>query len=152
MMSNPHASGTAVYEGTQDIIGATDFGLTLEEVLGGAPIPPEGARIDVHVEGPLKGGLLNGSITATDYLYGRPDGRMCLYIRGVVTSDDGARISFLADGVATPQAEGPNMDLRENVTLFTSDTRYTWVNGLQIWGSGVVDNVNGKIEIKTWVA
>lgn len=150
-MSKPYESGTTVYEGTLDITGATDFGLTFEDVVGGAPIPPEGVRVDVHVEGPLKG-LLNGNITATDYLYGRPDGRMSLYIRGVVTTDDGARISFLADGVATPQADGPNMDLRENVTLFTSDTRYTWVNGLQIWGSGVVDNVNMKIEIKTWVA
>ncbi|MFT5032763.1 MAG: hypothetical protein ACI89D_001380 [Bermanella sp.] len=151
-MSSTYESGTMVYEGILDITGATDFGISLEAVVGGEPIPPEGVRIDVHVEGPLKGGLLNGHITATDYLYGRPDGRLSLYIRGVITTNDDARISFLADGVATPQADSPNMDLRENVTLHTSDPRYTWVNGLQIWGSGVADNLNQKITIKTWVA
>ena len=38
-------------------------------------------------------------------------------------------------------------ELRENVTLTTSEPDYAWVNPLQIWGPGTCDLAKGEVHI-----
>ncbi len=151
-MKSDLKSGTPIYECTLDITGVTDFGFSLERVLSGEALLPQGVRIDAAVSGDVTGDLINGRLTGIDYLYARADGRMELHIHTVINTQDSANLSMFADGIATPQGAGPNLDLRENATLFSGDSRYEWVNGLQIWGSGVVDLENQQVIVKTWVA
>jgi hypothetical protein len=42
-------------------------------------------------------------------------------------------------------------DLRENVTLTTSEPDYAWVNPLQIWAPGTVDVAKGEVHIRGYV-
>jgi hypothetical protein len=92
-------------------------------------------------------------VKATDYLSVRADGRFDLHIHGEITTGNGARIAFFADGVALPRpGGGPVFELRENVSLFTSVPEYRWVNPLQIWGVGTVDLSTQVIQIKGFSA
>lgn len=139
--------GEKIYEYEVEITGAVDFGVTLEAILTGqAAIPPSGARFDFGFAGRAEG-RLSGKLTGTDYYRLRPDGRGELNIRGVIETDDGARISMEATGVATPTATG--MDLVENVQLTTASPDYAWVNTRQIWAEGA--SADGKIRITGWL-
>ena len=69
-----------------------------------------------------------------------------------MTAPDGQKVAFSATGVATPREGSPISDLRENVTLFSACTDYTWVNGPQVWGIGTVDLANQAVEINGYAA
>lgn len=138
-----------IYEYEVAITGATDFGVSLEDIMTGkAPMPPQGARVDFTFEGRSTGRII-GRLWGIDYFYLRPDGRNELNIRGVIETDDGARISLEADGVATPRADGTGLDLFENVRLTTASPEYAWVNTRQIWASG--SSADGKIRISAYL-
>jgi len=110
--------------------------------------PPEGARFDVPFEGESVGPKLRGKVTGIDYLRIRADGRFELHIHAEITTDDGQKISLHADGVALSVQGSPIAGLRENVTLFTSSKAYSWVNALEIWGTGTVDLAEQVVRIK----
>lgn len=141
-----------MYDCMLDITGVKEFGTGLEAVLQGQELPPEGVRIDVAVSGALKNGLLQGHMTTMDYIYIRPDGRINMHVHGDIQTHDGVRIALFVEGVLTRRTDGPNLDLRETVSLFTSDTRYLWVNALQVWGDGLADMVNQKVIVQTGVS
>ena len=141
-----------VYEYVVSITGVTDFGVGMEAIMSGAALPSEGARIDVAFSGPVKGARIAGSVSGFDYIHVRADGRMQLHIHGVITTSDGARISLFADGVAMPRQGEPNLDLRENGTMFSSDPRYTWVNTIQVWAEGHADMINQTVTIRGYKA
>ena len=141
-----------LYSYTLDFTKVTEFGASLEAMLAGTtPIPPQGARIDVHFEGEAQGKLA-GKVSGVDYLWVRADGRFCLDIHATVETPDGQRIALRADGVATPRAGSPIVDLRENVELQTAASDYGWVNGAQIWAKGTVDLSKGQIQVDAYLA
>jgi Protein of unknown function (DUF3237) len=145
--------GELLYEYTVMITGMTDYGISLDSLMAGdvAP-PPEGARFDVPFEGVSSGPKLKGKVTGVDYLRIRADGRFQLHIHAVITADDGQKIALHADGVALPRKGSGIADLRENVTLSTSSSGYTWVNALQVWGIGTVDLATKVIQVKGYAA
>ena len=151
-MSDSSASRELVYEYTVQFTGLVDFGVGLDAILGGGPPPLEGARFDAAFAGTVTGSRFGGQISGTDYVHVRADGRMALHIHGVVTTDNGARISVFADGVGMLRAQEPVIDVRENVTLFSSDPRHAWVNGLQVWGEGWADMAAGTVTIRGYRA
>ncbi len=140
--------GEKIYEYVVDITGVTDFGSNMAAISAGQePIPPQGARFDFTFEG-RSSGRLTGRLYGIDYFHMRADGRGELNIRGVIETDDGQRISLVADGVATPRADGTT-DLFENVKLTTAAADYAWVNGRQIWAVGTL--INGKIQVAAYM-
>ncbi len=143
--------GELLSEVTAQITGVTDYGVSLEALATGTPPPPEGARIDVTVEGSSTGRLA-GAVVATDYLTVRADGRGELHIHGTITAAGGAMISFFADGVATPDPESGLQVLREQVRLQSSAPEYAWVNQLPVWGRGTIDPVGGELKVSWYVA
>ena len=143
-------NGELIYSYTLDFTKVTDYGVSLEDMLAGkAPIPAQGARIDVHFEGESTGKLA-GKVTGVDYLRIRADGRFDLNIHATIETPDGQRISLRADGVATPRPDSPMVDIKENVELQTASDDYAWVNNKQIWAPGTVDLANGRVEVKAY--
>lgn len=69
-----------------------------------------------------------------EYLTLRADGRTDLDGRATIETEDGHRIAMRIEGVATPRANEPMMDLIANVRLTTAAQKYDWVNTRQIWG------------------
>ena len=140
-------TGEKIYEYDLDVTGVTDYGVTLEAILASKEkIPPQGARIDIALEGRARGRLA-GRVKLVDYLRIRADGRIDLDIRAVIETDDGRRIALSADGVGLPRATEPIADLSENIRLSTAAPGYAWVNTRQIWGSGTVNFAAGKVHI-----
>ena len=81
----------------------------------------------------------------------RADGRADLDVRATVETEDGHRIALHIDGVATPRANEPIVDLVENVRLTTASPKYDWVNSRQIWGIGTVNLATGKIHVEAFM-
>jgi hypothetical protein len=44
----------------------------------------------------------------------------------------------------------PAGQLRENVTLTTSEPGYTWLNPIQIWATGTVEFANGQLHVTAY--
>jgi hypothetical protein len=141
--------GELIYEYTVQLTGVTSYGAPdLGALLSGAvDSPPQGARYDVAFEGPVVGQKLRGTVKGIDHLHIRPDGRGQLHIHGEITTDDGKKIALSADGVAIFKDGPPVGELRENVTLTTSEPDYAWVNPLQIWGPGTCGLAKGEVHI-----
>ena len=146
--------GELIYEYTIHSTGATSYGGPALDALlsGSADIPPQGARYDLAFQGPIVGRRLRGTVELTDYIHVHPDGRIQLHIHAQITTEDGKKIALYADGVAR-FAQGPPVgDLRETVTMTTSEPDYAWVNPLQIWARGTVDLAKGEAHVTGYVA
>ncbi len=143
--------GEKIYEYDLDITGVTDYGVTMDAILSGKEkVPPQGTRFDVAFEGDGKG-RLGGKVRGVDYLLMRADGRGDLDIRATVETEDGHRIAVQIEGVATPRANEPIVDLAENVRLTTAASKYDWVNSRQIWGIGTANLATGKIHVEAFM-
>ena len=142
--------GEKIYEYDLQVTGMTDYGVTLESVLSGEVVPPQGARIDVAFEGHATG-RLTGRVVGTDYARIRADGRIGLDIRATVETADGHRIALSADGVGVPRAGEPIGDIFENVTLTTAAADYAWANARQVWAVGTIDFSSGKIHVDAYM-
>jgi hypothetical protein len=128
-----------------------EYGVDFETLLADqSTLPPEGGRYDAYFEGDIEGPRLKGTVSCTDYIHVRGDGRIQLHIHGEITTDDGEKIALFADGISTHR-EGTNFYHNENVTLLTSSPKYSWVNELQIWANGYVDPVTGNVDITGYV-
>jgi hypothetical protein len=139
--------GEKIFECDLNITGVTDYGVTLDAVLSGNEnLPLQGTRFDVGFEGDSKG-RLTGKMRGIEYLLMRADGRTDLDGRGTIETGDGLRIAVHIEGVATPRANEPVIDLVENVRLTTAAPEYDWVNTRQIWSLGTVDLTTGKMHI-----
>jgi hypothetical protein len=144
------AKGEMLYEYTLQITQVAEYGVPVGAVMSGQAPPAEGARFDVHFEGPVTGLKFRGSAKGADYLHIRADGRIQLDIHAEITTEDGKKIALAADGVLT--GAPPVFELRENVTLTTSYPEYSWVNAIQIWGSGTADLAKGEVRLKAYAA
>jgi len=153
MSEGTGAPGELIYEYTPRFTEVVEYGISAEGVFSGqTPPPAEGARFDVHFEGPVSGPRLTGTVKGVDYIHIRADGRAQLHIHAEITTDDGKKIALAADGVAIPQEGSPVLQLRENVTLTTSHPEYSWVNPIQVWAPGTVDVSTGEIRLKGYAA
>ena len=117
--------GERIYECDFHITGVTDYGVTLDALLTGKEkVPLQGARVDVAFEGDIKGRITGRVRRGVEYLQLRADGRIDLDGRATVETDDGHRIAMRIEGVATPRANEPILDLIANVRLTTAAPKY----------------------------
>ncbi len=71
-----------------------DFGTPMMDILSGdVTPPPQGARINVDFSGAATGAL-SGTMSGTDFMNIRADGRIDLNIHAVIVTPDGARIAY----------------------------------------------------------
>ena len=144
--------GEKIYECDFNITGVTDYGVTLDALLSGKEkVPLQGERFDVAFEGDSKGRLTGKVRRGVEYLLLRADGRADLDGRATIETEDGHRIAVHIEGVATPRANEPIIDLVENVRLTTAAPKYDWVNTRQIWGLGTVKLTTGKMHVEAFM-
>jgi hypothetical protein len=145
MTENPAMRGEKIYEMELDLIGVTDYGVSMDAILAGQEaIPLHGGRFDLAVDGGFKGRLA-GRAHGVDYLRVRADGRMELDLHLVIETDDGHRIALSGDGQVAPRPGEPVLDIFANVRLSTASKKYAWVNDRQIWGVGTTSLATGKV-------
>jgi hypothetical protein len=145
--------GELLYEGEIHFTKTVEYGASIEAISSGdSGIPPEGARFDQTFHGTLQGPRLRGTISGTDYLYIRPDGRFQLHIHAQITTDDDVNIAFLSEGISIQQEGKGEAQLRSAVTLFTSSEQYAWLNKVQAWAIGTIDVEKGRATVMAYEA
>ena len=144
--------GELIYEYTPNVTRIVEYGASAEAVLmRTSPPPEEGARLDLHLEGPVIAGRLQGTVTGVDYLSVRADGRVELHIHAHITLEDGKKIALEAEGVATPEGDdSPILQLREHVKLTSNHTELAWVNTTEVWARGTVDVSTGQVHLRAY--
>ncbi len=151
MTQNAAMKGEKIYEIELDLIGATDYGVSMDALLAGREaVPLQGARFDLAIDGYSKGRLA-GRAHGIDYLRVRADGRMELDLHLTVETDDGHRIALSGDGQAAPRDGEPILDIFGNIRLSTASKEYAWVNERQIWSVGTASLATGKIHVEAFM-
>jgi hypothetical protein len=144
-------SGELIYEYTPRVTRIVDYGASPEAVLmRTTPPPKEGARLDLHLEGPVIAGRLQGTITGVDYLNVRADGRAELHIHGHITLEDGKTVALEAGGIAVPEEGSSVFQLREHVSLTSNHPALAWVNATEVWARGTVDVSSGQVHLRAY--
>lgn len=143
--------GELLYEYTPQVVQTVEYGLSADDVFSGrTPPPPEGARFDLYLEGPVTGPRLQGTLKGVDYLRFRADGRAELHIHAEIATRDGKKIALEAGGVAVPEEGSPIFQLHEHVALTTNHPELSWVNRIEVWAQGMVDVSTGQVHIRAY--
>jgi hypothetical protein len=144
-------TGSLLYQYAPRVTQVIEYGTTADVAFSEQmALPSSGIRLDLHLEGPVMGAGLNGTVKGIDYLYVRADGRTELHVHAAITTESGKRVALFADGVAVRQGASAVFDLRENVTLMSSHPELSWLNGVQIWASGTVDMSSGQVQVSAY--
>ena len=130
-----------------EFVEVVDFGLTFDDILSGAAIPPGGARIDVRFAGSITDSPLAGDVTGTDHLDFRP-GLLSLvrHAHLVITTTEGAMVAAAGDGIVTPSATVPITEFRVPLVLRSSAPETAWADGVTVWVVGSVNPFTRTIE------
>jgi Protein of unknown function (DUF3237) len=151
MNQNAGMRGEKIYECDLALTGVTDYGVSMDDILAGSKaVPLQGARFDLHVDGPCRG-RLSGRQHGVDYIRMRADGRIDLDLHVILETDDGHRIALSGDGQAAPRKGEPTIDIFANIRLTTAATAYAWVNERQIWTVGTGDLATGRIRVTAYM-
>jgi hypothetical protein len=100
-----------------------------------------GGQIYGTMEGEIRGEGLRGSLHLTNLAEMRPDNVNCPTLRGLLTTEDGAKVFVELDGLANLR---PSDNARVFVTALrfrTGDERYRWLNGFVGLTEGILDRV-----------
>src|ERR1700730_10589022 len=139
-----------IYEYTPQVTQTVEYGVSADAMFAGETPPPEGARLDLYLEGPVRGGRLNGTVSGVDYVNFRADGRAELHIHAEIVTEDGKNVALEAGGVAVRQDGSSLLELREHVSLRSNHAELAWVNGLEVWARGVVDVASGRVHLRAY--
>src|ERR1700730_6645699 len=80
------------------------------------------------LEGTVRGDRLRGTLKSVNVPARRPDNVNCPAFRGVIATEDGAKIYFELNGIALLRAEDNARIFTTSLSLRTGDPRYAWVN------------------------
>jgi hypothetical protein len=141
-------TGELIYEYRPQVTQTVEYGVSADAMFAGETPPPEGARFDLYLEGPVCGGKLNGKVRGVDYVNFRADGRAELHIHAEIVTEDRKNVALEAGGVAVRRDGSSLLELREHVSLRSNHAELVWVNGLEIWARGVVDVASGQVHLR----
>lgn len=151
MKNNEMIPAELIYKAAVRFVGTTEFGASMGAFASGqTQIPPGGMRFDQEFEGDLLGPRIEGTIHGIDYLNVRADGLFQMHLHARVRTRDGANIALSSRGISVHIPDDPVGHVRSAVSLFSSDTRYQWVNRLHLWAMGPMDPMNGTATIKAY--
>jgi Protein of unknown function (DUF3237) len=80
------------------------------------------------LEGTVTGDRLRGTLKSVNVPAKRPDNVNCPALRGIIVTDDGAKIYFEFNGIALLRPEDKARVFTTSLSLRTGDARYAWVN------------------------
>lgn len=102
---------------------------------------PSGGQLYGMMEGSLTGDRLRGTLRLTNLAPRRPDNVNLPTLRGVLTTEDGARVWIELDGLATLRPEDGARVFITTCRFRTGDERYGWLNTLFAVLEGILDSV-----------
>jgi len=102
-------------------------------------------------EGTVTGERINGTLKAVNVPARRPDNVNCPAFRGVITTEDGAKIYFEFNGVAIIRPEDKVRVFTTSMALRTGDARYDWLNTVSGAAEGILNTTTDRMIVRTFV-
>jgi hypothetical protein len=95
---------------------------------------------------------LRGALQLTNLAPRRPDNVNCPTLRGLLTTDDGAKAYVEMNGLAHLRASDNARVFATSLTFRTGDAQYAWLNGFLGLTEGVLDavTVGGVVRIRAY--
>jgi hypothetical protein len=111
-----------------------------------------GGQLYGTMEGEVRGEQLRGALQLTNLAPRRPDNVNCPTLRGLLTTDDGAKAYVEMNGLANLRASDNARVFATSLTFRTGDARYAWLNGFLGLTEGVLDavTVGGVARIRAY--
>lgn len=101
-----------------------------------------GGQIYGTLEGSVSGEKLRGTLRLTNLAQRRPDNVNLPTLRGLLDTDDGAKIYVELDGIATLRESDKARVFVTSMTFRVGDARYGWLNTTFAVLEGVLDSVS----------
>jgi len=108
-------------------------------------------RINIEVDGSVRGPKINGTPKSIDYTLFRADGTALLHIHCVITTEEGDLIYYEASGFLTPTEQEGRSNVKEAVTLQTASEKYAWLNTTLVVAEGYGDITTWELYLKYFV-
>jgi Protein of unknown function (DUF3237) len=80
------------------------------------------------LEGTVTGDRLKGTVKSVNVPAKRPDNVNCPAFRGIIYTEDGAKVYFELNGIALLRPEDNARVFTTSLSLRSGDARYAWVN------------------------
>lgn len=111
-----------------------------------------GGQLYGTMEGTVSGDKIRGTIRLTNIAQRRPDNVNLPSLRGVLDTDDGAKIFVEMNGIATLRQSDQARVFVTSLTFRTGDARYGWLNTTMAMLEGVLDSVavGGQARIRAY--
>lgn len=100
-----------------------------------------GGQIYGTMEGTISGENLRGTVRLTNLAQRRPDNVNMPALRGILDTDDGAKIFIELDGIANLRGTDQARVFVTSLIFHTADPRYVWLNTSFVVVEGVLDSV-----------
>ena len=102
------------------------------------------------LEGIVKGERLRGTFKSVNVPARRPDNVNCPAFRGVIVTDDGAKIYFELNGIALLRPEDKARVFTTSLSLRTGDPRYAWVNDTVGAAEGILNTTTDQAIVRAF--
>jgi hypothetical protein len=101
-----------------------------------------GGQLYGSLEGSLVGERVRGELRMTNLAPKRSDDVNLPTVRGVLTTDDRAKVWMVMDGMALARPVDGARVVTAAITFRTADPRYTWLNTMFAVTEGILDTVS----------
>jgi hypothetical protein len=102
------------------------------------------------LEGTVKGDRLRGALKSVNVPAKRPDNVNCPALRGIVATDDGAKVYFELNGLAVLRAEDKARFFTTSLALRSGDPRYAWVNTIVGVAEGILNTTTEQAIVRAY--
>lgn len=103
------------------------------------------------LEGTVTGDRLRGTLKSVNVPARRPDNVNCPAFRGIIATEDGAKIYFEFNGIALLRPEDKARVFTTSLSLRTGDARYAWVNNVVGAVEGILNTTTEKAVVRAFV-
>jgi hypothetical protein len=102
------------------------------------------------LEGTVTGDRLRGSLKCVNVPAKRPDNVNCPTVRGIIVTEEGAKIYFEFDGISLLRTEDNARVFTTALSLRTGDARYAWVNNTVGAVEGILNTTTDQLLLRAF--
>ena len=100
------------------------------------------------LEGSVTGDRLKGTVKSVNVPAKRPDNVNCPAFRGIIYTEDGAKIYFEFNGIALLRPEDNARVFTTALSLRSGDARYAWVNDTVGAVEGILNTTTDQMIVR----
>ena len=109
-----------------------------------------GGQYVATLEGRVTGDRLHGTVKSVNVPAKRPDNVNCPAFRGIIHTDDEAKVYFELNGIALLRPEDNARVFTTSLSLRSGDARYAWVNNTVGAVEGILNTTTDQMIVRAY--